>query len=244
MTGFLESLQNLLDRTRAADFLAPLALRLYLAPVFWMAGSKKLENADLDCLGNDSGPCSLRPKQDVTDWFGNPDWGLGLPLPELMAFLAASTETLGAILLVIGLGVRWVSIPLMVTMVVAAVTAHWQNGWLAIAEGPGSLFATERTVGAVERLDRAKEILREHGDYGWLTENGTLVVLNNGIEFAATYFVMLLALFCSGGGRYLSLDHWIERRRAARAAGLRNGGDASIRLSQDPSGPVGGDSVR
>lgn len=195
MLTMARRLQDLLDTTRALDFLGPLALRLYLAPIFWMAGTKKFANFE-----------------DTVAWFGNPDWGLGMPFPTLMAFLAAGTETLGAILLVIGLGVRWISAPLMVTMVVAAVTVHWQNGWLAIAEGSGSLFATERTAGAIERLDRAKEILREHGHYQWLTENGSFVVLNNGIEFAATYFIMLLVLFFIGAGRYLSLDFWIARR--------------------------------
>jgi putative oxidoreductase len=199
-------LQGLLDTTRALDFLAPLALRLYLAPVFWMAGTKKFANFD-----------------STAQWFGNPDWGLGLPFPALMAFLAAGTETLGAILLVIGLGVRWISVPLMVTMVVAAVTVHWQNGWLAIAEGTGSFFANDRTIGAIERLDRAKDILREHGNYSWLTENGSLVILNNGIEFAATYFVMLLALFFIGAGRYLSVDFWLARP-FARAAPERSVG--------------------
>ncbi len=195
MLTMARRLQDLLDTTRALDFLGPLALRLYLAPVFWMAGTKKFANFE-----------------DIVAWFGNPDWGLGMPFPTVMAFLAAGTETLGAVLLVIGLGVRWISPPLMVTMVVAAVTVHWQNGWLAIAEGSGSLFANERTMGAIERLDRAKEILREHGHYQWLTENGSFVVLNNGIEFAATYFIMLLVLFFIGAGRYLSLDFWIARR--------------------------------
>ena len=32
--------QDLLNTTRAVDFLGPLALRLYLVPIFWMAGSK------------------------------------------------------------------------------------------------------------------------------------------------------------------------------------------------------------
>jgi len=204
-------LQDLLDRTRAVDFLAPLALRLYLVPVFWMAGSKKLENAGLDCFGSDSAPCSLKPTQDIIDWFGNPDWGLGLPLPELMAYLAAWTEYFGAILLLVGLAVRWISLPLMITMLVAAVTVHWENGWLAIAEGTG-LFATERTTAAVEQLEAAKSILQEHGNYGLLTEHGSLVVLNNGIEFAATYFIMLLVLFFSGAGKYASLDYWAARR--------------------------------
>jgi len=36
--------------------------------------------------------------------------------------------------------------------------------------------------------------------------------LNNGIEFAATYFIMLLALFFTGAGRYASVDYWVRRK--------------------------------
>ena len=211
MIGILNFFQNLLDKTRAVDFLAPLALRLYLVPIFWMGGTKKLNNAGLDCMSNDAGGCNFAPKQDIIDWFGNPDWGLGLPFPEVMAYLASYTEYFGAILLLIGLAIRWISIPLIVTMIVAAVTVHLPNGWSAIAEGSG-MFATARTEGAVERLDKAKEILQQHGDYSWLTENGSFVVLNNGIEFAATYTIMLLALLFLGGGKYFSLDYWIARK--------------------------------
>jgi putative oxidoreductase len=191
---FMLQMQALLDKTRAIDWLGPLALRLYLVPIFWMAGTTKIDGWE-----------------NTVAWFGNPDWGLGLPFPAFMAFLAVGSEVVGAIALLIGLGVRWMCIPLMVTMVVAGVTAHLQNGWLAIATGSG-LFATERTVGAIERLDRAKGILKEHGNYEWLTENGSFVILNNGIEFAATYFIMLLALFFIGGGRYVSVDYWIAQK--------------------------------
>ena len=190
MTWLLK-LQSMLDTTRRVDFLAPLALRLYLAPIFWMAGSNKLGDIE-----------------STAAWFGNPDWGLGLPAPLLMAWLASLTEAGGAILLLLGLGVRFIALPLMFTMIIAATTVHWQNGWLAIAEGPGSLFATERTIAATARLDRAKSILQEHGNYSWLTEHGNFVVLNNGIEFATTYFVMLLALFYLGAGRWVSVDYW------------------------------------
>jgi putative oxidoreductase len=189
----LVQLQRLLDSTRALDFLAPLALRLYLVPIFWMAGTRKLQDID-----------------SVIEWFGNPDWGLGLPFPDLLAWAATLTETGGAILLLTGFAVRWISIPLMITMVVAAVTVHWPNGWLAIAEGTG-LFATERTRGAVERLERARDILQANGNYDWLTGNGDFVVLNNGIEFAATYFIMLLVLFFIGAGRFFSMDYWIRK---------------------------------
>jgi uncharacterized membrane protein YphA (DoxX/SURF4 family) len=127
-----------------------------------------------------------------------------------MAWLATLTEAVGAFLLLIGFSVRWVSLPLKVTMLVAALTVHWQNGWLAIAEASG-IFATERTMEAAGRLGRAKDILQEHGNYGWLTEHGNFVVLNNGIEFSATYFIMLLALLYLGSGK-AGVDYWLNRR--------------------------------
>lgn len=187
--------QDLLDKfIEAVGFTGSLLLRLYLVPVFWIAGSKKISSID-----------------STIEWFGNPEWGLGLPFPALMAWIASITEAGGAILLFFGLGVRWISIPLMATMVVAAVTVHLENGWLAIAEGSG-FFATERTMAAIDRLDRAKDILKEHGDYSWLTENGSIVILNNGIEFSATYFIMLLAILVIGGGKYVSADYWIAKK--------------------------------
>ncbi len=193
MRDKLNQLYDSLNMTKMADFLGPLALRLYLVPIFWMAGSKKLSDMD-----------------STIAWFGNSEWGLGMPFPELMAWSAVLTETTGAILLLLGLAVRWISIPLMVTMLVAMFSVHWSNGWLAIAEGTGSMFANDRTLAAVDRLDKAKDILREHGNYSWLTEHGSVVVLNNGIEFAATYFIMLLTLFFIGAGRYISADYWIK----------------------------------
>jgi uncharacterized membrane protein YphA (DoxX/SURF4 family) len=99
----------------------------------------------------------------------------------------------------------------MVTMLVAAFTVHWPNGWLAIADG-SSWLANDRVLEAGDKLAKAKEILQEHGNYDWLTSSGNLAVLNNGIEFAATYFIMLLALFTLGGGRYTSLDYFIAKR--------------------------------
>lgn len=181
-------------KLQTLDFIAPLLLRLYLAPVMWMAGTQKLANFD-----------------STVAWFGNAEWGLGLPFPWLMAALATGIEVVGAVMLALGFGTRLIAAPLAVTMAVAAVTVHLKNGWLAIAEGSG-LFATERTQGAIERLDRIKSILREHGNYEWLTENGSVVILNNGIEFAATYFIMLVTLFFIGAGRYVSVDYWLGRR--------------------------------
>jgi putative oxidoreductase len=203
MIQLLKNLQWSLNTTRKVDFLAPLLLRAYLIPVFWVAANNKW---------NPFNPESSL--QSTIDWFANPDWGLGLPFPELMAYMAWGAEYFGAILLLLGLAVRWVSIPLMITMLVAAFSVHWKNGWQAIHD-PMSAFAAENAAEAIDRLDRAKSILQEYGNYSWLTEYGSFVVLNNGIEFAATYFVMLLALFFIGAGRYISIDYWLAKRYMA-----------------------------
>ncbi len=182
--------QGILDKFKSLDFLAPLALRLYLVPVFWTAGMNKIEGFD-----------------GIVYWF---DSGLGLPFPTLMAGLATGTEIVGAILLLIGLGVRWISLPLIITMLVAVFTVHLPNGWQAVAD-PMSAFANENVTGAIDRLDRARDILRENGNYEWLTETGNFVISNNGIEWAVTYLIMLIALFFIGAGKYVSFDFYIRR---------------------------------
>jgi uncharacterized membrane protein YphA (DoxX/SURF4 family) len=193
LIAWYSSLHNAIFlRLRHFDGLAPLALRLYLVPVFWMAGTQKIAGME-----------------NTIEWFGNPDWGLGLPFPTVLAYLAAYTEAIGALLLLLGLAVRWVSIPLMITMLVAIFAVHWDHGWAAIADSSAQDVAV--------RLGAAKDILQEHGNYSWLTEYGNFVILNNGIEFAVTYFIMLLSLLFTGGGRYVSVDYYLSRRLPQRA---------------------------
>jgi len=184
----------LLDATRTVDFLAPLALRIYLAPIFILAGLGKLKDLD------------------STAWyFGEM---LGLPLPELMALLAGTTEFFGGIALLLGLATRWFALPLMITMIVAAVTAHWSNGWHALPETTLTVpweWRMDLIEGAQQRKEIAMAILREHGNYDWLTGTGSFTILKNGIEFAASYFIMLLVLFFNGAGK-ASFDYVIGRK--------------------------------
>jgi putative oxidoreductase len=49
---------------------------------------------------------------------------LGIPLPELNAYLAGTTECVGGFLLLVGLGSRVIAIPLIFTMIVAYATAE------------------------------------------------------------------------------------------------------------------------
>jgi len=183
------------EKSKKLDFIVLLALRLYLAPVFISAGYNKLGSFD-----------------STVAWFGNPDWGLGLPFPFLMAFLAISAELLGGILLLLGLMTRLVSIPLLVTMLVAPSSQETSMAKvLNIASIPGSEASLDNSAEVGKRLSIAKDILKEHGNYQWLTEKGGFVILNNGIEFAATYLIMLLVLFFYGPGRFVSVDYWVDR---------------------------------
>jgi uncharacterized membrane protein YphA (DoxX/SURF4 family) len=188
-----------------------------------MAGFSKTQ------LLNDevTGLASFMADPNIIAWFGNSDWGLGLPFPALLANLVILAEFFGGWLLLVGALTRLISIPLMFTMIVAATTVHADNGWFAITptnsdissakvatwlgfeQGELSLKNSDETA---ERLTKMREILEENGNTDWLYGKGNIVVLNNGVEFSVTYFIMLLALFFIGAGRYTSFDHFIAQR--------------------------------
>ena len=197
--------QQIVARLQVADGIPLLLLRLYLAPVMIQAGWNKASSFD-----------------SIVDWFGNDDYGLGLPMPLVMAFLATAAELVGGVLLLLGALTRLVRIPLMVTMIVAMVSVHAKNGWLAIADASswladGTILLNENIMAAPEKLAAAKSLLQEHGHYDWLTSSGNFVVLNNGIEFAATYFIMLLVLFIYGGGRFFSVDYYVNKAMRSKS---------------------------
>ena len=91
---------------RRLDWLPPLAARIAVGLVFVTAGWGKLQN-----LGQ------------VVEFFRS----LGIPAPELQAPFVASVELVGGLLLLLGLGTRFVAVPLAVTMVVAIATALWPD---------------------------------------------------------------------------------------------------------------------
>lgn len=215
--------KNFIDKLPCFDGIPALLIRLYLAPVFIIAGYSKLQLGNPDVTGI----ASLAADPNIVAWFGNPDWGLGLPFPTLLANLAAWTEFLGGWLLIVGLFTRLISIPLMFTMFVAATTVHLQHGWFAVTPtnpdtSPAKVLdwvgidaakaSLENSEEASRRLSIMKNLLEENGNTDWLYETGNIVVLNNGIEFSVTYFIMLLALFFIGAGRFTSIDHFINAR--------------------------------
>jgi putative oxidoreductase len=67
----------------------------------------------------------LKDINSIAEWFGS----MGIPMPTLNAYLATGTEIFGVILLTLGLFSRIISIPLIITMIVAIVTVHGENGF-------------------------------------------------------------------------------------------------------------------
>ena len=121
-------------------------------------------------------------------WFES----MGIPLPMLNAYMAASTEMAGVVLLTLGLFSRLISIPLLVTMFVAVATVHGGNGFNVISE---TLQWSDAYVN------------------GELVE-GTIVFLQNGYENVLYYIVMLLVIVSFGPGK-LSLDQIIKKKMDA-----------------------------
>jgi len=91
-----------------------LLMRLVLAYGFWGPAMMKWKNMD-----------------GIIDWFA----GMGIPFPTVNAYLSASTEVAGSVLLFFGIATRIISIPLMVVMLVAIFAVHIQNGFEAGANG-------------------------------------------------------------------------------------------------------------
>lgn len=104
----MEIINRLKDRVSKLTDLPPLFFRLILAVGFYKPATMKLKNFE-----------------GIVEWFGS----MGMPLPKLNAFLATGTETLGVILLLLGLATRLISIPLIIVMIVAITTVHLGNGF-------------------------------------------------------------------------------------------------------------------
>lgn len=185
----LDLLHRVLDRSQRLDFIALFAIRLYLLPTLYEGAHAKVTGFS-----------------GVVEWFGAPaaQGGLGLPLPYVMASLATGTEVAGLICIALGLATRVMAIPLMILMTVAGLSVHWSHGWAAIAG---------KTTEASLRLDGLMTWLAQTfpGRFNYVTELGDPVILNNGMEFTATYAILFLVLFFYGAGRYVSADHWLAK---------------------------------
>ncbi len=88
-----------------------LFLRITIGWRFYLSGSGKLKNFD-------------NTKEFFTD--------LHIPAPAFHAGLVGCTEMAGGILLIMGLGTRLASVPLIISMIVAYLTAHRSEAFASL----------------------------------------------------------------------------------------------------------------
>ena len=143
----LDTIKTSIDRLRAlgdkSSFLGPTLARLTLGVLFIGTGWGKLHSIP-----------------DVTQFFTD----LHIPLPGIQARVVSTIEFVGGLMVLLGLGARLVSVPMLFTMVVAILTAkrgeidglssllgfeEWSYLvmflWIAVA-GPGPL-SLDRLLG-------------------------------------------------------------------------------------------------
>lgn len=97
---------ELFDRLSAAGWIPALLMRLFVGYFFMETGWGKIHNLDA-----------------FTTRFAQ--WGI--PHPAFNAALSAYTEFLGGALTILGLGMRFVSIPMIINMIVAILTVKLKS---------------------------------------------------------------------------------------------------------------------
>lgn len=96
---------------------APLPLRLILGGAMMAHGVSKFQGG----IENTAG------------FFGS----LGIPAPGLMAWFVALLETVGGLMLIVGAFTALVSVLLILNMLVAMLTVHWDAGFFFTNQPPG-----------------------------------------------------------------------------------------------------------
>lgn len=185
-----------LEWMRIFDFLAPLAIRLFLAPMFWISGVKRLglfSSSDFVIYNPLTWVNTEAFQQSVASMSNTLFSGMGA---ETLVILLGSIEIAAAILLVLGFAVRWVVLALMFVVVVLGLLSMGEAGF----------------------LNTMQQLVMSHG-YTNMTNNLTEVYL--------VYFIMLLALFFMGAGRWFSLDWYVYRSFMQRI-------DNKAAVKQDP----------
>ena len=189
---------------RGLDFLPPLMFRLFLAPLLWFSGQQKL---------------GLFTAEDMV-WYNPLTWGNSetyqaavtqmseMPfvgsLSDILPGLVGSLEIVGAFLLIIGLAVRWISLPLLGLFGIMVVAA--------LAGG--------------DLISALKEML--------LSGTGYAEMSSTAFTKAVIYFLMLLSLFFMGAGRFFSVDWFLYRGQQKKISAQTATKAAKVAAKDDP----------
>jgi uncharacterized membrane protein YphA (DoxX/SURF4 family) len=119
-----------LEWMRVFDFIAPLAIRLFLAPMFWISGVKHLglfSSSDFVIYNPLTWVNTEAFQQSVAAMSNTLFSGMGA---ETLVILLGTIEIVAAILLVLGFAVRWVVLALMFVVAVLGLMAMGDAGFL------------------------------------------------------------------------------------------------------------------
>lgn len=190
---------------RGFDFLPPLLLRLFLAPLLWISGSQKLGLFTTDfIIYNPLTWINPDAVKVTAASMGNLELPfVGTAFSDILPYAIGGLEVVGAFLLFIGFAVRWVSLPLLLLI---ALTAF-------IALGGNDIIATLKTL---------------------LMTHGYTDMSNTAFGKAIVYFIMLLTLFFMGAGRFFSVDWFLYRRLQNRIDASQPANTADSKRTDDP----------
>ena len=106
--NLLVTFDKKLKTLKKFEFIGLFFIRIYLAYIFWIHGNSKLTEVE-----------------QFTSFLGS----LDIPFPDIVVWILITSELVGALLLLVGLFVRWVTLPLLTPMILAIFFVNWENGW-------------------------------------------------------------------------------------------------------------------
>ncbi len=106
--NLLVTFDKKLKTLKKFEFIGLFFIRIYLAYIFWIHGNSKLTEVE-----------------QFSSFLGS----LDIPFPDIVVWILITSELVGALLLLVGLFVRWVTLPLLTPMILAIFFVNWENGW-------------------------------------------------------------------------------------------------------------------
>ena len=94
--NLLVTFDKKLKTLKKFEFIGLFFIRLYLAYIFWIHGNSKLTEVE-----------------QFSSFLGS----LDIPFPDIVVWILITSELVGALLLLVGLFVRWVTLPLLTPMI-------------------------------------------------------------------------------------------------------------------------------
>ena len=221
MIWLIRAFFDFLNLFRAFDFMAPLLMRLYLVMPFWIGGWNKLKNIE----GTAEFFTKLGiPAPEYMAWAAGGIEAGGAVLLAMGLAVRVITPALMGVMAVAAVTVHlkngWYAIaqPMLDPdiaerrdVIIETLKAFGDYEWMTAKEKIDiSWLPWLNNDADLPDCLSSRILMLNDVDLSHCLSNG-VALTNSGIEFAATYFIMCMALFFIGAGRYLSADYWIDR---------------------------------